>query len=78
MLGDFSVAHSVRKLFYNWMIDLFWIGFFITTVFLVAAGLGWDGKHMTGSFWFGLVLGAIFCLIIVILGLISRLREERR
>lgn len=77
-IGDLDVAHSVRKFFYNWMIDLFWAGFFVTVVFLAAAAAGWDGKHVTTSYLLGLIFGGLACFAILILGLIFWLKENRK
>lgn len=77
-IGDLDVAHSIRKFFYNWMIDLFWAGFFITVVFFTAALAGWDGKHVTASYMFGLIFGGVACLIVLTLGLIFSFRENRK
>ena len=77
-IGDLNVAHSVRKIFYNWMIDLFWAGFFVTTVFFIAVIAGWDGKHLTDSYWLGLGLGGIICFTILIIGLVFWLKENKK
>ncbi len=77
-IGSLDVAHSVRRFFYNWMIDLFWAGFFVTIVFFAAAAAGWDGKHMTGAYWLGVIFGGAACSAILILGLIFWLKENKK
>lgn len=77
-IGDLDIAHSMRRFFYNWMIDLFWIGFFISTVFIIATIVGWDGKSVSGAYWIGLVLGGSLCLLIALFGLFLRLRENKK
>ncbi len=60
VVGSFNVPHGIRRFLYNWMIDMFWTGGFVSVTFFMGAALGWDGKQMSGSkFWTGLIIGTV-------------------
>lgn len=77
-IGEVDIAHSVRKLTYNWMIDLFWTGFFVSVVFFVATIFGWNGKDVSGAYWLGLGLGGAICFAIALIGLFLWLKENKK
>lgn len=77
-IGDLNIAHSVRKFFYNWMIDGFSSSLLISIMFFAAAGLGWDGTDIKGySLWVGFGIGAFIFLSLSLLSIIAWNKEQR-
>lgn len=79
IIGSFNATHSIRKFLYNWMIDMFWIGAFLSVTFYTGAVLGWDGKQMNGSkFWLGLIVGSVIMTLITLGSLFLWFKENKK
>lgn len=78
-IGEIDIAHSLRKFFYNWMIDMFGTGLVVSIMLFTAVGFGWDGRQMGGGrFWSGVSLGFVIAFLLMIVSLILRVKEERK
>lgn len=67
-IGELSIAHSIRRLLYNWMIDGFWVCIFLSVASFVAMALGWDGRQMDDGYFFaGLGIGATIVMLIALI-----------
>lgn len=79
LLGDIEIAHSVRKFFYNWMVNMFSTGLLLSVILFAAAFFGWDGKTMSGSsFWVGAVVGMLIMLCLMVLSIFVANHERKK
>ena len=77
-VGELPIPQKMRQFFFDWSIDLFWMGFSLTLIFICAALLGWDGKNMNGAqYWTGFGLAILVLIPIIFLSFRSYHKEQK-